>query len=164
MRTLPALVLALGLAACTKRAPEEVITPTRFSSADSPSLSLDAPPGWTLAYDRAEGKLLAAGPAIALTIQTARLAGGVDKDSFVRQFAALAQASKSQVERPFEESLDGINASGLTFSNEQTSAVAWYVPRGGKLVTAIVCKAPPKTEARVACRPVLSAIRWRTPL
>jgi hypothetical protein len=164
VKTVAALALLLGLASCAKRAPEEVVSPTRFSSGDAPSLSLEAPPGWMLSYDRAEGKLLAAGPAVSLTIQTARLEGGVDRDSFVRQFAALAQTTNSTVERPFEEELDGIAASGVTFSNEQTSAAAWYVPRGGDLVTAIVCKGAPRTEARVSCRPVLSAIRWRTPL
>jgi len=141
----------------------EVISPTRFSSATSPTLTLDAPAGWLLSHDRAAGRLVATGPKASLMLETSRMSDGVHADDFMAQLATFTTSRGGIDEGAFSETLDGLPASARSFKFDTTAQAVWYVPRGGPLVTTISCRSEGGAAARDACRPLLSNLKWRPP-
>ena len=144
-------------------APADVISSTRFSSSVAPTLSLEAPANWLLSHDPANGRLVATGPQASLMIETSAMSEGVDPARFLGNLSKIVTSGGGTDEGAFEETLDGLTASGRSFKYETTSQAAWYVPRGGPLVTTISCRSDGQASGRDACRPVLSALKWRPP-
>jgi hypothetical protein len=142
-------------------AESEVKTPIRFSSSRLPALSIDAPAGWHLTFDRNTGKLEATGKA-ALVIKTALLTEAVDPAAIVKQAVDLWVSSGASIEGSFNGSFDGLNAVGTSVRFAAHSATVWVVKRGDRLVTTMVCKAE-GLGAREDCRSVIATLRWRAP-
>jgi hypothetical protein len=141
----------------------EEISSTRFSSATAPTISLEAPPNWLLTHDRAAGRLVATGPQARLIIDTSRVTDGINPEEFFTGVAKIATAAGGTEEDSFQETLDGFPALGRSFKYEGATAAVWFVPRGGPLLTTIACRSQGRASGRDACRPVLSALKWRAP-
>ncbi|HET6146414.1 MAG TPA: hypothetical protein VFH68_02700 [Polyangia bacterium] len=161
--SLMAGIILIGLPAAYPHRDPEVITATRFSSTARPILSIDAPAGWQLTHDSKTGKLTATGGKVTLRIDTAVLSDGVDGDAFIKQVVDVARAGGATVEETFNARLDGLFAFGLSMRLADLSSTFWYVPRGGPLVTVMVCQAEGQPGAPEACKSALATLKWLPP-
>lgn len=141
----------------------EVITPTRFSSSAGAALSIDAPAGWTLSPDRAAGRLVATGGGTTLLLETSLVTDGAKPNFIVDQLKDRAIAAGGTVDESFTELIDGRSALGVAVTVGAQSSALWCVPRGGQLLTVVVCRTIVPAHAREACRSALATLKWRTP-
>jgi hypothetical protein len=141
----------------------EVITPTRFSSSAGAALSIEAPVGWTLSPDRAAGRLVATGGGTTLFIETSLVPDNAKPDIIVDKLKDSAIAAGGSVDESFSEPIDGRLALGTAVTAGAQSSALWCVPRGGQLLTVIVCRTAVPAHAKEACRGALATLRWRTP-
>jgi hypothetical protein len=153
-----AAFFVMGVGSLQKPERERIAAMTHFSSTTFPSLSLDAPDGWVLSHDSEKGEIVAAGPHGSLSIRTSR---AIDGDAFLRNLADMAAEEKGKDEGAFNETFDGLAASGRSFRFDASATAAWYVPRSSSLATTIICKVDGAESPRDACRPALSTLKWR---
>lgn len=145
-------------------APEEdTVSARRFSSVRLPALSLDAPDGWTLAFDEKGHKLTASSKAARLSISTAVLSEAVDVQSLLTRMADTQRTLGFDVGATFTDRIGDLPAGAFLSTGPTRSVCTWMVKRDTHLATSVICTADGKATARDACRPVVATIRWRTP-
>jgi hypothetical protein len=145
-------------------APEEdAVSPRRFSSARLPALSLDAPDGWTLAFDEKGHKLTASSATARLLISTAFLSEAVDVPSLLARMADTQRTLGFDVGAILTDRIGDLPAGAFLSTGPARSVCTWMVKRDTRLATSVICTADGKATARDACRPVVAKIRWRTP-
>ena len=144
-------------------AEDEVISARRFSSAQLPALSLDAPDGWHLELDKAGRKLTASSDRARLLISTAMLREVVDVDFLLGQLADRQRTLGYDVGDTFTDRLGDLPAVGFLATSAGHSVCAWMVKRDAHLASSVICTSDGKVPARDACRPALGLLRWRIP-
>jgi hypothetical protein len=153
----------VGLLSLPSDPEPDVNSPIRFSSSAGPALALDAPPGWALTADLPQARLSAVHGASSLRLDTSVLSDKVDAPGFFKVLSDRATAAGAIVDGSFTDTFDGLAAPGIATTNATAASVIWYVPRGGQLVTVLVCTVPDVTAARATCRGLLASLRWRPP-
>jgi hypothetical protein len=141
----------------------EVASPTRFSSAGLPALSLDAPDGWKLEWNKASRKLTATGDGARLLVSTAILTEAVDPERLLAKLAETQRALGFEVGDTFRDRLGDLPAAGFLATSPARSVCTWMVKRDTHLASSVICTAEGKQTAREACRALLARLRWRTP-
>jgi hypothetical protein len=141
----------------------DAISPGRFSSARLPALSMTAPDGWTLEFDRAGRKLTATSDGARLLISTATLAEAVDVDAWIRQMADRQQALGFEVSAMFSDRLGELPATGFLATGRARSVCTWMIKRDTHVASSVICSTEGKRTARDACRGPLATLRWRAP-
>ncbi|MGZ3418125.1 MAG: hypothetical protein ACXVEE_09695 [Polyangiales bacterium] len=139
------------------------VTEKSFESTNPPSVKIDAPEGWRVAFDPTTRRLtLVEGTQTLLVVFTRQLEQGGTPSS-VRAEVKQQLASTGIAPVEFEESIDGRPAFGLVAVAKDAATGSWSIDRGGGLVSVIQCRTSPERDARTACRPVLDRLRWLTP-
>lgn len=141
----------------------EVTSASRFSSAGLPALSLDAPDGWTLQWNKGSRKLTATSDGARLLVSTAILTEAVDAERLLAKLAETQRALGFEVGDTFRERLGDLPAVGFLATGPVRSVCTWMVKRDTHLASSIICTAEGKRTAREACRPLLAKLRWRAP-
>ena len=141
----------------------DVISAGRFSSARLPALSMTAPEGWSLEFDRAGRKLTATSDDARLLVSTATLSEAVDVDAWMRQMADRQQALGFEVSALFSDRLGDLPAPGFLATGPARSVCTWMVKRDTHLASSLICSTEGKRTAREVCRGPLATLRWRTP-
>jgi hypothetical protein len=141
----------------------EVVSPTRFSSAGLPALSLDAPDGWKLEWNKPSRKLTATGAGARLLVSTAILTETVDAEALLAKLAETQRALGFEVGDSFSDRLGDLPAAGFLATGPTRSVCTWMVKRDTHLASSVICTAEGKQTAREACRALLARLRWRTP-
>lgn len=141
----------------------EVASATRFSSAGLPALSLDAPDGWKLEWNKASRKLTATGDGARLLVSTAILTEAVDPERLLGKLAETQRALGFEVGDTFRDRLGDLPAAGFLATSPARSVCTWMVKRDTHLASSVICTAEGKQTAREACRALLARLRWRTP-
>ena len=141
----------------------ELVSAGRFSSAGLPALSMTAPDGWRLAFDKAGRKLTATSDAARLLVSTAVLAEAVDVDTLIRHMADQQQALGLEVSATFSDRLGDLPATGFLSTGPARSVCTWMVKRDKHLASSLICTTEGKRTAREACRGPLASLRWRAP-
>jgi hypothetical protein len=163
------VLMAGGLAAhLLRRDPEpepEIINAAVFSSSLAPTVSVTAPPPWRFEHDAQKGQLTGLRPGAVFMIETSFIndsAGGAPAilDAVGK---GLRSRGATPVGQPFTQPVAGLDASGQIMTVGIGSSALWVVPRGGTLFTVIVCTSESGPDARTACDPVLSTLKWRRP-
>ena len=142
---------------------EEEVSAHRISSARLPALSVDAPTGWTLALDKKGHKLTATGAGAHLLISTAVLSEAVDVQSLLARMADTQRTLGFEVGPTFTDRIGDLPAGAFFSKGPARSVCTWMVKRDTHLATSVICTSDGKTNARDACRSVLTSIRWRPP-
>jgi hypothetical protein len=151
------------VAADDPAAPEEVVSPRRFTSSKMPALALDAPDGWTLALDDKARKLAATAEHARLGISTAVLTDAVDVEDLLGKLAETQRALGFEVGSTFTDRIGDLPAAGFLATGPERSVCTWMVKRDTHLATSIICTADGEPTAREACRPLIERVRWRAP-
>ena len=141
----------------------EVVSATRFSSAGLPALSLDAPDGWKLEWNKVGRKLTATGDGARLLVSSAILTEAVDVDALLAKLAETQRALGFEVGDTFRDRLGDLPAAGFLATGPVRSVCTWMVKRDTHLASSVICTAEGKQTAREACRALLAKLRWRTP-
>ena len=141
----------------------EVVSATRFSSAGLPALSLDAPDGWTLEWNKVSRKLTATGDGARLLVSSAILTEAVHAEALLAKLAETQRALGFEVGDTFRDRLGDLPAAGFLATGPVRSVCTWMVKRDTHLASSVICTAEGKQTAREACRPLLAKLRWRTP-
>jgi hypothetical protein len=141
----------------------EVVSETRFSSAGLPALSLDAPDGWKLEWNKASRKLSAASDGARLLVSSAILTEAVDVEVLLAKLAETQRALGFEVGDTFTDRLGDLPAAGFLATGPVRSVCTWIVKRDTHLASSVICTAEGKQTAREACRALLARLRWRTP-
>jgi hypothetical protein len=144
-------------------AEEDVVAESRFSSGRLPALSMDAPAGWTLAFDEKSHKLTASGKTARLLINTAILSEAVDVQSLLTRMADTQRTLGFDVGATFTDRIGDLPAGAFLSTGPARSVCTWMVKRDTHLATSVICTADGKATARDACRGVVANIHWRTP-
>jgi hypothetical protein len=139
------------------------VTDKSFSSESAPSVKIEAPDGWRVAFDPASRRLsLVEGDQSLLVIFTRQVeTGGTPlsvREEVKKQLASIGVAGVE-----IEESIDGRPALGLVAVQKEAATCSWSVDRGGGLVSVLQCRTSPERDARTACRPALDRLHWLTP-
>lgn len=153
--TVPAAAAAEGEA--------ELASAGRFSSAGLPALSMTAPDGWRLAFDKAGRKLTATSDTTRLLVSTAILAEVVDVDTLIRHMADQQEALGLEVSATFSDRLGDLPATGFLSTGPARSVCTWMVKRDTHVASSLICTTEGKRTAREACRGPLATLRWRAP-
>lgn len=145
--------------------PVEVVTEKSFRTSIAPSLSLEAPDGWTISFD-----------ATARRLTVVDLSGATMLVVFSRQLEAngspagvrkeLAEQLKASGVTPVEvdDTIGGKTALGVVALSPDGAIATWSVARGGPIVSAVQCRTTKDKDARTACKPVLDRIVWLAPV
>ena len=128
----------------------------RFSSARLPALSLDAPDGWTLEFDKKGHKLTASSEAARLLVSTAVLIGGGRRRVAAPRLAETQRALGFEVGATFTDRIGDLPAAGFLATGPTRSVCTWMVKRDTHLATSVICTADGKPTARDACRAPLA--------
>jgi len=142
----------------------EVVSASRFSSARLPALSLEAPDGWKLEFEKASRKLTATGEGARLLVSSAILTEPVDAEALLAKLAETQRALGFEVGDTFRDRLGDLPAAGFLATSPARSVCTWMVKRDTHLASSVICTAEGKQTAREACRVLLAKLRWRTPL
>ena len=142
---------------------EQVVSARRFSSARLPALTLDAPEGWTLAFDEKGRKLTASSKTARLLISTAVLSEAVDVQSLLARMADTQRTLGFDVGATFTDRIGDLPSGAFLSTGPTRSVCTWMVKRDTHLATSVICTADGKATARDACRGVVAKIRWRSP-
>jgi hypothetical protein len=153
----------IGRQAPAAPAASDSVTEKSFSSENAPSVKVDAPDGWRVAFDPNTRRLsLIEGEKTLLVIFTRQVeAGGSPlsvRDEVKKQLASIGVAGVE-----IEETIDGLPALGLVAVQKDAATCSWSVDRGGGLVSIVQCRTSPDRDARTACRPALDRLHWLTP-
>ena len=141
----------------------EVVSESRFSSAGLPALSIDAPEGWKLEWNKVGRKLTATGDGARLLVSTAILNEAVDAEALLAKLAETQRALGFEVGDTFRDRLGNLPAAGFLATGPVQSVCTWMVKRDTHLASSVICTAEGKQTAREACRALLAKLRWRTP-
>jgi hypothetical protein len=141
----------------------ELVSTGRFSSAELPALSMTAPDGWRLAFDKAGRKLTATSETARLLVSTAILREAVDVDTLIRHMADRQQALGLEVSATFSDRLGDLPATGFLSTGPARSVCTWMVKRDTHVASSLICTTEGKRTAREACRGPLATLRWRAP-
>ena len=145
-----------------------VVSERVFDSKDLPAVKLEAPDGWRIEFDSANRLVAAvqgsdpiATAKTVFQINSSTLSDDTDLDRI------LAIASKALEDRgmtrgdSFTETIDGLPARGRVLRGDTDDSCLWFVKRGPRFVSALICRSRSPTNAREACNPVLERLRWR---
>jgi hypothetical protein len=135
----------------------------RFSSAKLPALSLDAPDGWKLAFDKAARRLSASSDSARLSVSTAVLTEAVDVEAMLRQLADTQRTLGFEVGDTFTDHIGALSATGFLATDPMRSICTWMIKRDTHLASSVICTAEGQVSAREACRAPLATLRWRAP-
>jgi hypothetical protein len=141
----------------------EVASDRQFSSAKLPALSVDAPPGWTLALDEKGRKLTAAAGTARLLVSSAILTDAVDVEAMLRKLAETQGTLGFEAGAVFTDRIGDLPAAGFLATGPSRSICTFMVKRDARLATSLICTSDGKTSAREACRAVIANIHWRAP-
>jgi len=143
--------------------PADEITETRFVSASPPALRVDAPNGWRIAFAEDTRRVtIANGAGDVLSIFSRQLDEN-GSASAVRTAVRADLDKRGLTTVEFEDAIDGKPALGVVAVEGESAIASFIVDRGGRYVSVVQCRAPRDRDAREACRPVLSQLRWVTP-
>lgn len=139
------------------------VTEKSFSSERAPSVTVEAPEGWRIAFDPTTRRLslLEEGKTLLVIFTRQVEAGGTPlsvRDEVKKQLASIGVAGVE-----IEESIDGRPALGLVAVQKDAATCSWSVDRGSGLVSVVQCRTSPDRDARTACRPALDRLHWLTP-
>jgi hypothetical protein len=139
-----------------------------FDSQDLPAVKLEAPSGWRIEFDSANGVVAVvqgsdpiATAKTVFQINSSTLSNDADLDRI------LAMASKGLEDRgmtkgdSFSETIDGFPARGRVLRGDTDDSCLWFVKRGPRFVSALICRSRSPTNAREACNSVLDRLKWR---
>jgi len=145
-----------------------VLSDRTFDSNDLPAVKLEVPDGCRIQFDSVTAAVAAmsdgdtvASATTAFQVNSSTLSDDVDLDRI------LDLASKALVNRgitrgdTFAETIDGLPATGRVMHGETDDSCLWFVKRGPKFVSALVCRSRSPTNARRACSSVLERLSWR---
>jgi len=144
-------------------APTDEITETRFVSANAPAVRIDAPPAWRIAFAEDSRRLTVADGAGNVLVIFSRQLDEAGSASGVRTAVRGELEGRGLKTVEFEDTIDGKPALGLIAEESESAIASFVVDRGGRYVSVLQCRAPRDRDARAACRPVLTQLRWVTP-
>ncbi len=151
-----------------EKATHAVVSDRDFDSKQLPAVKLEAPDGWRIEFDSAKGLVAAvsgsdpiATAKTVFQVNSSTLSDDADLDRI------LAISSKSLVDRgmttgdTFTETIDGLPARGRVLRGDTDETCLWFVWRGPRFVSALICRSRIPTNAREACKSVIERLRWR---
>lgn len=161
--------LTLGLREPRATAPTLVHTDKRFSSSTNPSLTLDAPEGWRIEFDRPKGLVsvvkgtLPASEAPAVLTVDSFLLQGTDFHRAMVEIKPLLEREGLTMERSASEPLSGKPSMLFSVRTQGVSVSNWLVKRETPLWSSVKCITRDGSDPRAACAAVLERLKWQTP-
>jgi hypothetical protein len=143
----------------------------RFDSPKDPALTIDAPLGWTVQFDRpkhlvrvVKGDAASADPPAMLSIDTSLLKDEANTEHLAEGVrSALASRGFVVSEQAFPDIVAGMTAHGVIGHTATGDLCSWVVKRGLHYVASVQCFARGGADCRQACKPPLDRLHWRTP-
>jgi hypothetical protein len=147
---------------------QTLVSARSFDSNDQPAVAIEAPEGWRVEFDGSQRLLMVvkgtepnADAAAVFQVKSASLSDQLDIDKMQRITTNELKRQGWTVGDPFSDNIDGRSAIGFTAAGAEEKKCAWFVKRGAKHVSVLMCVSRDATDPKDACHPVLGRLKWR---